>query len=574
MIQLTVEKPKRKVRKLSELRKPIVIGSIISVAAVAGIIGGLLIFMETDDRRPEPIYIFNYAIARHPIKIDPLLVDSNVDTYIVETVAEGLFGFSNTNDSAETVSGLAIDYEWSVDSLNFTCWLRQGVEFHDGTSFNASAVKWNFDRIHRLLNVSALPHLWLLPNERQIINETQIIDEYTVRFVLNAPYAPLRELLTCYASYIVSPSSTPANEFIDIFTEDIIGTGPFIWDYFELDVNLSLIANQDYWGGEPHIDRLNILKKEGFTGVMDSLVSGESHAARFLSKLYEYELDIVRNTSILTYKETLSANLRWMLINNKRINVTMRKAIAFACNYSVIEAMGGVRNPSSIPHIVRFHNTTGILAPYYNLSIARQTLIDANWNGTSGLTANDDTSPGNEWETIANSSYPLATYNYTTIAGDPPESLFNILLDMLIPNLKQIGVKVNPVNVSFTQYYGMRWNLFGYNRDMFELSHSFWGADFNDPSNFVNDFFTNNEFAENYGQVNDSLTQILMDQALEETNSTLREQLYYQIQKRLAEEVYPIICSQTTYLTDIFNVDIKGWFSNSFLLPFKDIYFY
>ena len=43
---------------------------------------------------------------------------------------------------------------WSEDKLNYTVDLKQGILFQDGTQFNASAVKWSFDRLAYFMNIT------------------------------------------------------------------------------------------------------------------------------------------------------------------------------------------------------------------------------------------------------------------------------------------------------------------------------------------------------------------------------------------------------------------------------------
>ena len=567
------KKPKNKGKgsKLRELKKPIIITGMVAAISIAGILSGIYFYFSIETSKPE--IEFNYAIYALPDTLDPLEVSSEIDIYLVQTIADGLFRVNITADDSEIIYGLATYHEWSIDNLNLTCTLRNDVNFHDGTPFNASAVKWNFDRIYRLIDQIYYPDLWKFLNGTFIINQTQIIDEFTIRFVLNAPYAAFESLLSCYSAHIISPTSTPADQFLDIFSDTIIGTGPFIFDHYEYNSNISLIANPFYWGGKPKIDRLNIILIDEFDILIDALFSGRVHATRSYGGYNETELNTIRSHSSLTIENHPTPNLRWILINNKKINTTMRKAISYAINYSVIETLGGIRTASPIPITFRYHNTTGINIPYYNLSIARQILVNANWNGTLGLTANDDISSGNEWELIADSSFPLATYNYTFLTNRASDHPHNLFLGILTENLKQIGIKINPLGITSAQYWAQIEETYGYNRDMFDISYSYWLADFNDPSNFINILFNNNGSKYNSGQVNDALTQMWMEKALETTNPTLRRNFYYQIQKHLIEDVYPIACSYSTYMTDVYLSNVTGWYSNSFLFPFRTVAF-
>lgn len=571
---MTVDKPKRKVRKLSEFKKPIVVGSGIAVIAIAGILTGLFFIniSNGDDDSPEVGMIYCYKGL--PYSLDPVGVQYDTETYLVSLIAEGLFIYNYSNNDPKIIPGLATHSDWSDDWLNLTCTLRQRVEFHDQTPFNAAAVKWNYDRLYRLINHTYYPFLWLLPDGRPIINETQIINDYTVRFVLNAPYAPFKSLLTSFSACILSPSATPANEFLDIATERTIGTGPFKFENFNVGENFTLLANQNYWGVEPEIDKLTVLGKY-FGPAMDALNLGQIDAIRFRPALLDYELDAALNSSFYTYQESMMADFRWITMNNNRINSTMRKAISYAFNYSALEPMewSAVRAVSPIPEEVLYHNITGINAPYYNISTARQTLIEVGWNGTTGLLANDDISSGNPWETIANSSFPIATYNYTYISWLPSLHPMIYLSHVLSENLMQIGVKINLVGVSWNQHWAMIEEMHGYHRNMYDMTYVWWGADYNDPFNFVNLMFTNKRVALNAGQVNDTMTQIWLDQATGEFNTTLRRELYYNIQKRLIEEVYPFVVAFSSKLTDIYRTNITGWYSNFFTMPFKTIRF-
>jgi ABC-type transport system substrate-binding protein len=150
----------------------------------------------------------------------------------------------------------------------------------------------------------------------------------------------------------------------------------------------------------------------------------------------------------------------------------------------------------------------------------------------------------------------------------------DLLKILLTENLKQIGVKVEPINVSGGEYWAMILDEYGYRRNMFELSYGFWAADYNDPSTFTDPTFREGGEA-NYGLVNDTQTNTWMEQGLTETDPIARRELYYDIQKHLIEEVYPIAFSYSTALAFIYasDLNIKGWNTNVWGWHFEDIKF-
>ena len=81
---------------------------------------------------------------------DAAYFDNNI---VWSQIIEGLFEHDQSKENSPIIPCLAKDLgTWSPDGLNFTCVLREDVKFHDGTQFNAAAVKWNFDRLYRISN--------------------------------------------------------------------------------------------------------------------------------------------------------------------------------------------------------------------------------------------------------------------------------------------------------------------------------------------------------------------------------------------------------------------------------------
>ena len=92
-----------------------------------------------------------FATASDPIALDPAFVDDMESSRVNCNIYEGLLKYAE--DSTNPEPCLAESWTVSEDGLSYTFNLRQGVKFHDGTDFNAEAVKVNFDRLLYNINV-------------------------------------------------------------------------------------------------------------------------------------------------------------------------------------------------------------------------------------------------------------------------------------------------------------------------------------------------------------------------------------------------------------------------------------
>ncbi|MFX1326645.1 MAG: ABC transporter substrate-binding protein [Promethearchaeota archaeon] len=567
-------KKKRKLFKTLNKKQKIGIGTT-GIIAIAAIVSGVYFFWELQEKS-EPIFIC--GLNDKPDSIDPLINPGPkyVNLMILDQITEGLFTYDQNKTDTPIVPNLALNGSWSPDHLNFTCTLRQNVTFHDGTPFNAAAVKWNFERIYRFSKIMQYNQIWAWnysyhnSEGKTYINHTVIIDDYTIRFVLNQPYVPIKDLLALWQSYILSPTSTPENEPLSIYTDKLIGTGPFIFDSCQVDIDGYIIktemsANPHYWGGKPSINKVTFLYLNDIER-MDRMLSGELSYAMGVRD--DTILDTFRDTPEITVMQKTGLSFLYLNMNNQKVNVTMRRAISYAFNYIhyIKEFWGGhaVRAKSPIPKQIRYSNWDDFDVPYYNISITRQILKDANWPGTINLTADDNITAGNEWEKLVTNNTPLATYNFSSF-----HSGMDFIGNLVIEDLKQIGVKVNLNRLTQIEYFDKL-----YKRE-FEIFTGGWGAAMLDPVEIINPCYSYKlDGAEaNFCSFNDSQVQQWMEDALQEFNETAREQLYFNIQQKIIEELNPVILLVSVISYDFWNSDIRG-FPINFILKFilKDVY--
>jgi peptide/nickel transport system substrate-binding protein len=139
------------------------------------------------------------------------------------------------------VPGLAESWDISGDAKTYTFKLKQGVKFHDGTPFNADAVKFTFDRVMDPATKAGQSHDQLGPYDH-----TEVVDDHTVKVVMKQGYAPLLTNLNGYLG-IVSPTAVKKDPAA--FARAPIGTGPFMFKEWVPKDHITLVKNPDYnWG--------------------------------------------------------------------------------------------------------------------------------------------------------------------------------------------------------------------------------------------------------------------------------------------------------------------------------------
>lgn len=140
-----------------------------------------------------------------PKSLDPAAVTAANDFRIVVNIYDGLVRYAD--GSLEVEPALAESWDISEDGLEYTFHLREGVTFHDGTPFNAEAVRFNFDRMldeeHAYHDTGPFPLAFFFSS----IETVEAVDDLTVKMTLSEPFAPLLSNLAYPTGLIVSPAA-------------------------------------------------------------------------------------------------------------------------------------------------------------------------------------------------------------------------------------------------------------------------------------------------------------------------------------------------------------------------------
>jgi peptide/nickel transport system substrate-binding protein len=189
------------------------------------------------------------AIFADPLTFDPHLAANVQGRAACRAIHDTLF---TIDQQGRLAPGLVTSWE-QPDDTTFVLRLRQGVTFHDGTAFDAAAVKYNIDRIRGgKLGVGAIR-----AGEIRTLDTVETPDAATVVMRLKTPFSAFLYPFTDVAGCIGSPT---AFERLGLdYARHPAGTGPFKLVEYLKDAHTVLERNGAYWmPGKPLLDRVTL----------------------------------------------------------------------------------------------------------------------------------------------------------------------------------------------------------------------------------------------------------------------------------------------------------------------------
>jgi peptide/nickel transport system substrate-binding protein len=508
--------------------------TILIVALVASGVGNIILALIQEP--VQPVDTSNYLVIAQGSGPDTL---EHVDAWdsasndVLEQVVETLFFYDLADEDLPRINVLAHSYWWS-STTTLKIQLKEGIKFHDGTPFNAAAVKWNLDRLLYLTNctgtnpteVAQTQSLWMFPDGvTPIIDNIATVGDYNVTITLNDPYAPFLSTLTYINAGMVSPTAHSATTFIDLTTGHPIGTGPFKYVKYVPGVEVRFVRNDAYWDKPANFPGVIFALYPDVTTAHNAYLSYEVDWNRMFAdqnlQLYVTDPKLeVKYFTVDTGKPSLV--YQYMGFNTHKYNLTWRLAMAHAINYSyvidVLRLGNAFRAVSAIsPGFGGSFNDTIPLFTY-DVAAAR-TLIQSMGFGL-GLTTDA------EWVAVAESGTPILSVPHTYNTPNQFREDFQVAVTSWF---KQIGIAVVDDAVTFTQFLTYLYNDY----DHLGVYAIGWGPDYLDPYNMIDPLFNPVSYS-NSAQVNDTHLNTLMASALAETDEGARNIIYKNIQGYLA----------------------------------------
>jgi len=224
------------------------------------------------------------AARSEPPQLNPL-VDQTGGAHVLTPVVDSLVW---DNGDGTYGTWLATEWEVSDDARVYTFTLRDDVTFHDGTPFDAEAVKVNFDYVADPANKSTGSVAKLGP-------VAEVLDEYTVRITLEQPESSFLTLIAAPYFGIVSPKQLLDDP--DSLASTVVGTGPFKFDEWVKGQSLSYVRNDDYdWGpegtheGAAYLDTITYRFLPEDQTRYNSLITGEADIVDYIAPEYAEEV--------------------------------------------------------------------------------------------------------------------------------------------------------------------------------------------------------------------------------------------------------------------------------------------
>ncbi|MBO8138181.1 MAG: ABC transporter substrate-binding protein [Desulfotomaculum sp.] len=492
---------------------------VLAVAVMSLLLAGCGGGDEKAQTSAEKEKVFVFAQGADPRGLDPAYVDDGESAKVMVNIYDNLVRYKP--DSTEIEPALATSWEVNEDKTEWTFHLRKDVKFHDGTPFNAEAVKFSIERQLPPNRTDDMPYASFVFGP---VKAVEVVDEYTVKIILKEPYAPfLANLAMCMAAPIVSPAAV--EKYGDNYIEHPVGTGPFKFVEWKRGQHIQLVANDDYWDGRPKIDKLifkfvkenSVRASELMTGSIDAMDGVDPNDVKTLEE----------NGMIVAKNPGMNINYLAFFCNKEPFNnPKLRQAVSHAINRDAIvehlyQGLAQKANGPLPPFLPGYDKD---LKPYeYDPEKAKQLLAEAGYPDGLKLTLLTYTNPR----------------PYNTVGQKLAEAIQN--------DLQKVGIDVEIKAYPWAEYKKVVSPVIVEEGDMMIYG---WIGDNGDPDNFLT-LLDSEEIVRSLNTAKYSNPEVdrLLEEGRREFDMDKRAEIYSELQQILVKDAPWVFISHATAMT-------------------------
>jgi peptide/nickel transport system substrate-binding protein len=207
---------------------------------------------ESDDESDEPSPEASggrvvIPIVGNPQLLNPILRGSITEIFIQNAMFRPLMRANPETLESEPL--LAETWEVDDSGAELTVSLREGVEWHDGTPVTADDIKFTFDKV---MEPETLTGFTANVTDLESVD---VVDTHTATFNLSSPSSAF---VSSMQIHLIPKHILEDEDDINIagFNQNPLGCGPFKFERFVDGDEVTLVANEEYFGGRPHLDEL------------------------------------------------------------------------------------------------------------------------------------------------------------------------------------------------------------------------------------------------------------------------------------------------------------------------------
>jgi len=514
-----------------------IVGILIIVIVIAAIVGYYFL------RPTEKILVMGTTDSVESC-LDPARAYDYFGWEIIQSLGSGLVEYrpGATGAAEDIVPALATSWSVSEDGKVWTFNLRQGVKYEDGTEFNATHVKYTFDRGIGIADPDG-PFVGI--GYGDIIESVTVVSKYVVRFNLKIPFSAFLSLLACQASYIVDPKYAPMDAVVEYKAGDArgshpMGLGPYVLTKWTReagkDTEMILEANPNYWNaaeGYPKTKKIVIKFYADSAGLALAIDSGEIDIA--FRQLSATDINNLKTKTHLKVWEGTGAFIQYLVLQTKRApfnNPKIRQAVAAAINRTTVVNtvfLGQVQKLYSMIPVGMFGHKESFL-----------TLGDPNYTRTRELLS----------QLGYNENNKLTFKLWYETSGHYPQS--PQLAQVLKSSLEASGVI--SVTLEGRDWAAYRTSRINEEMDAYILG---WYPDYIDPDDYIYPFLHSSGGSWLHHNYNNPQMDRLIEWARGNTTESARENLYEQIQNLMVTDC-PIIPIYQGSAWAVTKLNIKG----------------